>query len=219
MTKQRFLTVSGTGSLSLKPDTIIINCDLANQAANYAACMQTATEQTVQCKSALLSAGVNGANIKTDSFQISVHYAAQQNENGLSQNVPDGYVCRHTLRIRLACNLALLGNVISALSECPAAPEFRICFTVENKTAAKAALLEAAVTNARASAETIAKASGLRLGEIFSIDYTPQDLDFSSPTQYHMPRLMSAKASAPDIMPQDVTLRESVTISWQILNA
>lgn len=216
MTEQKLITVSGTGALSLKPDTIIISCDLANQAASYAACMQTAAEQTSQCKSSLLAAGINEANIKTDSFQISVHYAAEQNENGFSRNVPDGYICRHTLRIRLACDLALLGGVISALSECPSAPEFRICFTVENKANAKSALLEAAAADARISAETIAKASGLQLGEILSIDYTPQELDFSSPTQYHMPRLMSAKASAPDIMPQDITLRESVTISWTL---
>lgn len=219
MTEQKLLTVSGTGALSLKPDTILISCDLANQSASYADCMQTAAEQTAQCKSALLAAGINEADVKTDSFHISVHYAAEQHENGLSRSVPDGYVCRHTLCIRLMCDLTLLGSVISALSECPAAPEFRLCFTVENKAAAKAALLEAAVANARASAETIAKASGLRLGEIFSIDYTPQELDFSSPTQYHMPRLMSAKASAPDIMPQDITLHESVTIAWLLLPA
>ena len=107
--------------------------------------------------------------------------------------------------------------MLSALSECPAVPEFSVSFTVEKQAAAKAALLADAVRDARESAQAIADAAGLTLGETVRIHYTPEALGFSSPTQYHMPRMMLAKAAAPEIAPQDITLQEHVTVSWRIV--
>ena len=92
-------------------------------------------------------------------------------------------------------------------------------FTVKDKGAVDAALLQSACANAKAKAEILTKASGVTLGELVSIDYNWGELHLYSPTHYEMEAdcLMKicAAPTAMDIEPDDIDISDSVTFVWE----
>ncbi len=83
-----------------------------------------------------------------------------------------------------------------------------------------AALLENACVNAKTKACILAKASGVTLGELISIDYNWGELRLFSPTQYDMEdacmRLSSATPTSIEIEPDNIDGSDSVTFVWEI---
>lgn len=110
--------------------------------------------------------------------------------------------------------------MLGAIAVCIAEPELNVQFTVKDKEAADAALLESACVNAKAKAEILTKASGVTLGELVSIDYNWGELHLYSPTRYEMdPPCMARASAAPtamDIEPDDIDISDSVTFVWEI---
>lgn len=83
-----------------------------------------------------------------------------------------------------------------------------------------AALLENACVNAKAKAGILAKASGVTLGDLISIDYNWGELHLFSQTQYDMEddcmRMASAAPTSIEIEPDDIDISDSVTFVWEI---
>ena len=111
-------------------------------------------------------------------------------------------------------------NAGAAPRRCIAEPELNVQFTVKDKEAVDAALLQSACANAKAKAEILTKASGVTLGDLVSIDYNWGELHLYSPTHYEMdPPCMARASAAPtamDIEPDDIDVSDSVTFVWEI---
>lgn len=85
--------------------------------------------------------------------------------------------------------------------------------------AVAAELLKSASENARAKAEILAEASGVKLGELVTIDYNWGELQLYSPTQYVMEDRCLASApcaSSIDIEPDDIESSDTVTLVWAL---
>lgn len=93
-------------------------------------------------------------------------------------------------------------------------------FTVKDKDAVSTALLESACVNAKAKAEILARASGVTLGSLVSIDYSWGELHLYSPTRYEMEeRCMPMPCATThdfEIEPDDIDVSDSVTFVWEI---
>ena len=91
---------------------------------------------------------------------------------------------------------------------------------VKDKKSVNAALLENACVNAKAKAGILAKASGVTLGDLISIDYNWGELHLFSQTQYDMEddcmRMASAAPTSIEIEPDDIDISDSVTFVWEI---
>ena len=112
--------------------------------------------------------------------------------------------------------MVLLSRVLTALAKCEANPEFEVKFTVKDKEFIKSKLLEDAVLNAKSNAETLAKASGVSLGKIVSINYNWGELHLYSDTTYDMSEKCMVAPSCIDIEPEDIDVNDGVTIVWKI---
>lgn len=110
--------------------------------------------------------------------------------------------------------------MLGAIAVCIAEPELNVQFTVKDKEAVDAALLQSACANAKAKAEILTKASGVTLGELVSIDYNWGELHLFSQTQYDMEddcmRMGSAAPTSIEIEPDDIDISDSVTFVWEI---
>lgn len=84
-------------------------------------------------------------------------------------------------------------------------------------------LLANAVTDAKAKADVLSKASGVSLGEIITIDYSWAEIDFvSRPMDKLMLEGCCVRSCEPDetydidINPDDIDVTDSVTVVWGI---
>lgn len=75
---------------------------------------------------------------------------------------------------------------MAAIAHCLAQPELSIAFTVKDPTAVNEALLREATVNAKKKAELLCEASGVKLGQLLTIDYNWDELNIFSNTRYDM---------------------------------
>lgn len=97
-------------------------------------------------------------------------------------------------------------------------PEVDFDFTVKDKTEAIDTAIENAIAAAKVKAKHIANSAGIKLGEIIAIDYLDSNSAESGGVLYSadlMRNAASAKVS-PDILADEIVVRESVAITWNI---
>lgn len=213
---KRIITVRGTGNLSAKPDFILLTMDLRANDYEYEATMNIATEQVDVIKTALGELGFKKKDIKTTNFDVHPRFESIKDALGNYKRQFEGYECRHSLKLEFDLDMVLLSRVLTALAKCEANPEFEVKFTVKDKEFIKSKLLEDAVLNAKSNAETLAKASGVSLGKIVSINYNWGELHLYSDTTYDMSEKCMVAPSCIDIEPEDIDVNDGVTIVWKI---
>ena len=113
--------------------------------------------------------------------------------------------------------------MLYALAKSGLTPEFNISFFVSDPESTRNALLGSAVADAKAKAEALTAAAGVRLLDIQSIDYAKADLNLAVNTM-RMP-MMAKGAFAEeavcdsydmDMQPDDIELDDTVTVIWEI---
>ena len=216
----RTITIKGIGKLSLKPDQTVVSLTLKTVHGDYDKAMDEAAKHLEQLRNAITEIGFAKDDLKTTSFDVSTEYENERDKNGNYKRIFIGYRVTHGLKLEFDFDSQRLSKVLGAMAGCIAEPELNVQFTVKDKEAVNAALLESACINAKAKAEILTKASGVTLGELISIDYHWGELKLYSPTRYEMEDACMMRASAAptamDIEPDDIDVSDSVTFVWEI---
>ena len=218
---KRTISIQGIGKLSLTPDYTVISMSLRAANEEYDTAMQTASRHLDTLQNALKRLGFAKEDLKSSRFDVSTEYNNERDKNGNYKRVFVGYVVTLQLKLEFDFNMERLAEVLVAIAGCIAQPELNVQFTVKDKEAVNAALLESACDNARAKAKILAGASGVKLGELLSIDYSWGDRALCSPTRYEMDEACMLKASAApsgmEITPEDIKVSDQVTFVWAIV--
>ena len=215
----RTITVKGVGKLSLKPDYTVVSLSLKTVNKVYDTAMSKAAEALDALRKALVGIGFQKDDLKTSDFNVGIERDSVRDKDGSYRTVFVGYAVRHQLKLEFDFDSALLSKTLGAIATCIAEPELNIQFTVKDKEAVNTALLESACANAREKAEILAKASGVALGALMTIDYNWGELHLYSPTNYEMDTDCMVKACAApsmDIEPDDIDVTDSVTFVWEM---
>lgn len=216
----RTITIKGVSKLSLKPDQVVISLTLKATDKNYDKAMNTAAKHLEQLRGALVGIGFTKDDLKTTNFNVGTEYESERDKNGNYKRIFIGYSVTHQLKLEFDFDSQRLSQTLGAIAACIAEPELNVQFTVKDKESVNAALLENACANAKANAGILAKASGVTLGDLISIDYNWGELHLFSPTQYDMEdacmRLSSAAPTSIEIEPDDINISDSVTFVWEI---
>ena len=216
----RTITIKGIGKLSLKPDQTVVSLMLKTVHADYDKALDKAAKHLEQLRSAIAEIGFTKDDLKTTSFDVGTEYENERDKNGNYKQIFIGYRVTHGLKLEFDFDSQRLSKVLGTIAVCIAEPELNVQFTVKDKEAVDAALLESACVNAKAKAEILTKASGVTLGELVSIDYNWGELHLFSQTQYDMEdscmRMASAAPTSIEIEPDDIDVSDSVTFVWEI---
>lgn len=180
----RTITIKGIGKLSLKPDLTVVSLTLKTVRAGYDKAMDKAAKHLEQLRSAIAEIGFTKDDLKTTSFDVGTEYENERDKNGNYKQIFVGYRVTHGLKLEFDFDSQRPSKVLGAIAVCIAEPELNVRFTVKDKEAVDAALLDSACANAKAKAEILTKASGVTLGELVSIDYNWGELHLYSPTHY-----------------------------------
>ena len=212
---ERTITVRGTGSVQVAPDTVELELTLSSKDRNYDVAVSQASTRLEALERAVQSAGFTEKDLKTSQFQVSTEYEGVHDAQGNYKSVFAGYRCTQGLRLRFDFDPARLGQVLSAIAASGAEPELQISFTVKEPEAVREALLQDAAENARKTAQILCAASGVRLGSLLRVDYNWLDVTFQSETVLSRP--MMAKATALDnFVPEDISRTDSASFTWAL---
>ena len=214
----RTIRVTGKGQLKLRPDTTRITMTLEGVYPDYGETLRHSSEDTEALKDVLSGFGFARTDLKTLNFSVDTEYESYRERDVYKQRFV-GYRFQHMLKVEFPSDNERLGRILYALANCAVSPEFRLSYTVSDPEAAKNELLAKAVEDAKEKAAVLARAAGVTLQCIESIDYSWGEIDIeyrpmerlAKPTQALM-----AKSYALDIEPDDIVISDTVTVIWEI---
>jgi uncharacterized protein YggE len=204
--QQHIITMSGHGETHGQPDTATLSAGVSVDAPTAAAALADANKNMQAILAALKKLGVADKDIQTRNFSVHPQFA---NGNGQAPRVT-GYQVSNQIEVRLA-DIGKLGPALDALVTAGANQINGVNFSIHDPAALLAEARSQAVADARAKAETFAKAAGVTLGAILSITENgnggPRPVVFAAP--------MAKLTSVPVALGEE-TINADVTITWEI---
>ncbi|MGI6510267.1 MAG: SIMPL domain-containing protein [Erysipelotrichaceae bacterium] len=217
---QRTIIVKGEGKVVAKVDYVIIKMNMESEDKEYQKAMDLATERIDSLNSLLISIGFEKDDLKTTNFNVRTIYDSVKDKNGNYKQVFRGYLVIHDLKLGFDFDSKRLAKVLTAISKCASKPHLSITFTVKDETAIKEEMLRLTASNARRKAEILCEGSGVKLGELITINYNWNEIDIYSHTSYDLDtgtRFASSIKSDMEFAPEDIEVKDSATFIWKIM--
>lgn len=194
---RRSVRVHGSATIPVEPDQAQFDIAVVTQAATA----KGATDENTTQSNALireLASAFPSASIKGLNFSVNPNYQYPPN----AAPIISGYTANNTVRLLLS-DLSKLQTVIDIAIKSGASSINRLSFTVRNEDFARAQALTAAAHQARASAEALATALGLKLGTLITVD-EGQPVIVSPPREITFEKLQSTSLAPASIGTIDV---------------
>jgi uncharacterized protein YggE len=155
------LTVSGTGIVTLKPDTATIMLGVSETAKGAVEAQSTVNKKVDAIKKALIKAGAKESDISVSDLGVWGNYDYSDNQ----QQKLTGYTASHTLNITTT-NMEKVGPLIDAALSAGSNQLQGVSFSAKNNDDAYDQALKLAVEKAREKADVLAAAAGVKLGAL-----------------------------------------------------
>lgn len=213
----RSITVKGAGSVSVKPDLVIITMALETKHLEYDKTMERAVQSHEDLRLAVQSTGFSKEDLKTTSFNIRTEYENYHDQDNKYRTRFVGYVVTQDLKLTFDFNNSLLAKVVEAIAKAPVTPQLDIRFSVRDQDQVKADILRKATENAKTKAEILTSSAGVALGDLLSIDYSWVDGVIISRSNVMVERkAMAGAAYSMDVEPENIEAGDTVTFIWEI---
>jgi uncharacterized protein len=202
------VVVTGEGNVSVAPDVVQIRSGVTTRGKTVREATETNSKTMAAILTALTESGIAQKDVRTSQLSIHPVYAAQ--EPGKEQKLVGYSVANHvSAKIK---HIEKLGDVLDRLIAAGATEVWNVEFLVSDPAKVLDQAREAAVADARRKAEVYAKAAGVTLGRVVSIE---EEAGTSPP----MPMRALTKAASDTqvpIAPGENTLRAVVTVGFEI---
>lgn len=218
----RTITVKGIGEVSIKPDFVVLSMKLEARDREYDKAMDMTGKQLAQLNDSLVSIGFEKDAVKTTNFHVDTDYDSFKDKQRNDRRVFSNFVCSHQLKFSFDFDMKRLSQALATIVKCLAHPEMSISFTVKDATAVNEALLREATFNAKRKAELLCEASGVKLGQLLTMDYNWGELNIYSDTRYDLAGdcMYDTAPMMPkfiDIEPDDIDVSDTATFVWEIV--
>lgn len=215
------IKVTGKGKLAVRPDRIRLLITQQSTEKTYNGAIKESAARKGALNDLLAEAGFEKTDLKTLSFSVDTQYESYQGRDKAWKQRLIGYQYTHYLKIEFDADNKTLGKVLSKVAKCSGAPEFSIEYTIADTEAAKNELLAKAVADSREKAHVLANAAQVKLGEILSIDYSWEEIEFvARPMSSRMMKSCMENDEGCgiglDIEADDISVTDTVTILWEI---
>jgi uncharacterized protein len=216
----RGIITVGTGELMAAPDTAYVTVGVQAEATTARQAINQASGIANEVITAVRRLGVGDPQIRTTDISLQPIYD-QPRQPRPGEIIPPregpppiiGYRSANQVRITIT-NLAQVGQVIDAATEAGANLVGGIQFTIQNDAELRGEALRRAALEARAEAEVLASALGLRIIGVHSV---VEEQVFSGPrpvADFATTRALGAPEMAPPVQPGELTIRASVRVMF-----
>lgn len=212
----RTLRVTGTGNAAFAPDRIELELHLKGKDMEYEKMTKQSAAFAAALGEAFAAEGFDKNELKTTSFNVSTEYENYQDENNNYCRRFAGFSFSHNLKLSFDADNALLSKALNAITKSKANPRFEIEYTLKDKQGVKELLIQKAVEDSAKKAKLLAKAAGVKLKEIASIEYSWGEGKISIRPIYMDAMPPAAKNADMSINPDDIELSDTVTVVWNI---
>jgi uncharacterized protein YggE len=182
------IRVTGDARVTTRPDRAQIDLGVMTRAPSSQVAAADNARQFDAVLTAARAAAGPGAVLKTTSYSLTPNY--QYHSSGTEPTL-NGYTAVNMVRVTLD-DLTKVGAVIDAATKAGANQIQGIQFTLRDEDAARAQALKEAAHRARAKAEVLAEALGLRIVRVLSVEESGVHV---TPI-FVRPRAMAASATA-----------------------
>jgi uncharacterized protein len=207
------IEVSGAGEAKVTPDRALIYVAVQTKARTAALAGQENAKLATAILEAVRSAGIAREQISTMGYSVSPSY--RYYPDGRKPELT-GYDATNTVRVEVR-NLDLVGKVIDASLGAGANNINGVSFYASQIDAVQREALANATTNARLSAEAMAKAAGGSLGSLVTLSSQMSDVPHPMPVMAMSMRAKAADEATPVVAPTEQTVNATVIGRWQFI--
>ncbi|MGI8690817.1 MAG: SIMPL domain-containing protein [Thermomicrobiales bacterium] len=213
-TFQRTIAVSGMGTATLAPDIAHFSAGVTETDASVADAQNNVNTKTNAIIDALRQGGVDvDKDVKTSDYSVQPQYNYPQN----GTPVLTGYRITNSVNVTVR-DITKVGQLLDAVTKAGANQVGGVSFGLADPEAASRVAREQAVQNARDKADTLAKATGVSVGIVMTIDDESTTPPPPRPISA-VPAANSAAGSAaapPPIQTGETTVSVTVRITYAI---
>lgn len=217
---ERTIKVNGSAKLSVKPDIIVVFATVRTCDMEYAKAISDVNSKIEKLRKSLVKIGFEKDMLQTTDFNVQSRYDNEKTADGSYKRVFAGFNVTHSLKLEFAFDTDKLSQVVSVITNSKTETEFSIAFSIKDEQIYKKQVIAQAVKDATEKATIIAEAAGVQLKEIVAVNYDVADINIYSPTRYcandGMARAVALSASHTDIVPEDVQIKDTVSVVWNI---
>jgi uncharacterized protein YggE len=207
------ISVSGHGEVAAKPDRAVVSLGAMAQADQAAEAQVMVNQIMQQTLDRIKTMGIPAEHITTTGLSLSPVYSDYSSKNDGKPPRIVGYRAHNTVRVQLD-NIEQVGSVLDTGVAAGANQIEGISFELKNDLPQRQAALRDAVQEARAKAEAIAGAIGVRLGAVYEV--IEGGVELVRP-QVGYERGMVASAKMTPVEPGQVKVNASVTVRYLIV--
>ena len=160
----RQFTATGEGKVYLTPDTAYVYIGVHTESESVGTALSDNTRQAQAVSDALKELGVDPKDVQTSAFNV---YPQQQfDKNGVQTTIK--YMVDNTVNVTVR-DLSKLSQILDTVVRSGANSISGIQFDVKDKPAAIAEARKLAIEDARTTAQDLAAATGVELGDLVTL--------------------------------------------------
>jgi hypothetical protein len=206
--------VVGRGEASARPDIARTNLGVEATAATVPQAMRLANERMSSVIAALKRLGIADRDLRTSNFSIFFERAPEPAPGSVAKPAmqpPGVYRVSNIVEVTIR-DLDKASTVLQAAVDAGANTAWNISFELDNSKPVETQALEKAVEDGRANAETLARRTGVALGQIISIS----EVIGSAPTPIFAEAAFKSAAAGPPIERGELTFSTQIQIVYAI---
>jgi len=209
--RHRFITVEGLGEVARTPDMATLSAGVVTDAPTAAEALAKNNAAMQQLLALAKELGIEDRDVQTANLSVTPQYPPYNAQGAQGRPQIVGYQVSNQVSLRVR-DLARLGQVLDGLVQRGANQLYGVTFTLADPNPAAAEARDAAVADARAKAERLARAAGVTLGPVLSI----ADGGARLPQPMPMARAVMAEAASVPVATGELTLREQLRVTFEL---
>jgi uncharacterized protein len=194
------IVVTGQGSVRTVPDRAQISLGVTTNGNTASGALRANNAEIARVIAAVKAQGIPAADIQTEQVSLSLRYS----DTG---NAVVGYTATNSISV-IVRSLAKVGPVIDAGVEAGANQVFGPNLVLSDANALYRQAIRVAIGNARAKAQAIARASGLRLRRITNVT------ESGGPAPLPVDAKTALPATGPPIEPGTTLVKATLTVTF-----
>lgn len=211
----RTITIKGEGRINRKPDQVILSINVETSSENYDAIIIAINEKVETLSRALERNNIARDLLKTSNFLIDTEYENVQQTNGTYKRIFKGYKAREYLTLKLPFDNLKISLAFKAITDSKIKPEVSISFGIDATKGITDELLKLVSEDAHRQASILAKANGLKVGQLLNIYHQANEPETRLT---HSLMTLRRTDAVIDFNPEDIFLADSATFVYELLD-
>ncbi|BDG01060.1 SIMPL domain-containing protein [Anaeromyxobacter oryzae] len=202
----RAISVTGEGKVAVRPDLAVVDAGVESTGKDLGKVTADAAAQQKRLLQALAQAGIAEKDVQTTRHDVTVNRPWKDGSPGPIT----GYTVVDEVRVKVR-DVSRLGAVLDRVVAAGANTLRGLSFEKEDPAPQRREALARAVGDARAKAEAIAKAAGVGLGDVLSVDEAA-----AAPRPIPMMRAVAREGGEAPVSPGEVEVSGQVEVTFAI---